>query len=169
MLYNAARLPEDYQMRNRLLSLILCLLAIPAVSQNKTAKKTMASGAPDKALAQKLWDGWGTFNTDTVAPFYAKGDHTFFDVAPLKYSSWDEYASGVKKEFGDYKGAQFTVNDDFQAHPSGDYVWGTSTVKFDMTKTSGKRELGQFRWTVIWHKEGGQWLIVHEHVSMPSE
>jgi ketosteroid isomerase-like protein len=36
-----------------------------------------------------------------------------------------------------------------------------------MTEKSGKRDLGAFRWTVIWQKEGGQWLIVHEHVSAP--
>ena len=27
--------------------------------------------------------------------------------------------------------------------------------------------MGDFRWTVIWQKEDGKWLIVHEHVSAP--
>ena len=27
--------------------------------------------------------------------YYARGPHTFFDIAPLKYSSWEEYEKGV--------------------------------------------------------------------------
>jgi ketosteroid isomerase-like protein len=156
-------------MRYRLLTLFLCLLAIAAASQTKTAKKMMPAGAPDRALMDKIWAGWSTLNPDNVDGFYAKGPHTFFDIAPLKYASWDEYQSGVRKELADYKTATCTVNDDSQVHPAGDTVWGTATVKCDMTRTSGKRELSQFRWTVIWHKEDGKWLIVHEHVSQPIE
>jgi len=36
-----------------------------------------------------------------------------------------------------------------------------------MTQKSGKQEMGAFRWTVVWQKEDGKWLIVHEHVSAP--
>jgi ketosteroid isomerase-like protein len=158
---------RENRMRNRLITLIVCLLAVSAVSQTKSAKKMMAPGAPDRALMEKIWAGWSTLNTDNVAGFYAKGPHTFYDIAPLKYASWNEYADGVKKELGDYKTAACTVNDDSQIHPAGDVVWGSATVKCDMTRSSGKRELSQFRWTVIWQKEGGQWLIVHEHVSSP--
>ena len=165
MLRNA----EGNRMRNRLFILLLCGLAVPTVCQTQAAKKNRAPGAPDKALVQKIWDGWNSLNPDNTAPFYARGQHAFFDVAPLRYSSWDEYASGVKKEFADYKAAKFMVNDDLEIHTAGDYAWGASTVKFDMTRTSGKRELGQFRWTVVWHKQDGQWLIVHEHVSVPAE
>jgi ketosteroid isomerase-like protein len=154
-------------MRNRLITVFLCLLAIATVSQAKSAKKMMAPGSPDRALMDKIWAGWSTLNTDNVAQFYAKGPHTFYDIAPLKYSSWDEYSAGVKKELADYKTAACTVNDDAQIHPAGDTVWATATVKCDMMRTSGKRELSQFRWTVIWQKENGQWLIVHEHVSSP--
>ena len=45
------------------------------------------SGAPDKAHLQKIWDGWSTLDTANVAQFYAAGPHTFFDIAPMKYSS----------------------------------------------------------------------------------
>lgn len=157
-------------MRNRLFTLILCLLAVSAVCQTKEAKKKMMSSeAPNRALMEKIWAGWSTLNTDNVAGFYAKGPHTFYDIAPLKYGSWDEYAAGVKKELSDYKTAACTVNDDSQIHPAGETAWGSATVKCDMTRTSGKVEMSQFRWTVIWQKEGGQWLIVHEHVSQVAE
>jgi ketosteroid isomerase-like protein len=27
--------------------------------------------------------------------------------------------------------------------------------------------MGQFRWTAVFEKQDGKWLIVHEHVSQP--
>ena len=52
----------------------------------------------------------------------------------------------------DYKSAAFTVNDDIQFHPAGDYVWGSATVKSDMTHKSGKRDMATFRWTFCLRK-----------------
>jgi ketosteroid isomerase-like protein len=130
-------------------------------------KKTSMAGAPDKAYLQKIWDGWAALDSSKQAQFYAQGPHVFFDIAPLKYDSWTEYESGVSKVLADYKTAKFTVNDDAQLHPAGEYVWGTATVKQDATMRNGKRELATFRWTVVFAKQEGKWLIVHEHVSAP--
>ena len=150
---------------NRLFfALLICLaLSVPGFSQ-KSAKM---SGAPDKALMQKIWDGWATLDPANTAQFYAKGPHVFFDIAPLKYNSWDEYQQGVKDVIAPYKTAAFTVNDDAQIHPAGQIVWGTATVKSDLVEKSGKHDPGTFRWTVLWQKQGGHWLIVHEHISAP--
>ena len=144
---------------------ILCF-TVPGFAQD-TPKRVAGSGMPDKALMQKIWDGWATLDPANTAQFYAKGPHTFFDIAPLKYNSWDEYQQNVKNVLAGYKAATFTVNEDAQIHSAGQTVWATATVKSDMTEKSGKRDLGAFRWTVIWQKDGGQWLIVHEHVSAP--
>lgn len=146
---------------------LVTILAILSLAATKSASKETKSGAPDKAHLQKIWDGWSTLHPDNVAPFYASGTHTFFDIAPLKYSSWEEYQSGVRKELADYKSAKFTVNDDAELHPAGTYVWGTATVKFEMTHQNGKVDMGNMRWTFVFEKESGKWLIVHEHVSMP--
>jgi ketosteroid isomerase-like protein len=160
----------------RTLAVSLCLLALAlssiAAAPKPTAKKSSAGPAPDKAYLQKIWDGWSTLDTANVSKFYASGPHTFFDIAPLKYGSWDEYQNGVKDELADYKSAKFTVNDDAAIHPHGDLVWATATVKEEMTAKSGKVEMGNFRWTVVFEKQvfenqDGKWLIVHEHVSAP--
>jgi ketosteroid isomerase-like protein len=29
--------------------------------------------------------------------------------------------------------------------------------------------MGNFRWTVVFEKQGGKWLIVHEHISVPMQ
>lgn len=154
----------------RLLTVSLCLLALALsgfAQMKKSPMKKSAGPAPDKAYLQKIWDGWSTLNPDNVAKYYATGPHVFFDIAPLKYNNWEEYAKGAQGLVSAYKSAKFDVNDDAEIHPHGDLVWATATVKEQMTSTAGKVEMGNFRWTVIFENEDGKWLIVHEHVSEP--
>ncbi|MGC2367928.1 MAG: nuclear transport factor 2 family protein [Candidatus Sulfotelmatobacter sp.] len=150
-----------------ILSLFVITLSSIASSPKSSAKKTPVGSTPDKVYMQKIWDGWSTLNPDNVSKFYASGPHTFFDIAPLKYGSWDEYEKGVKGVLTGYKSAKFTVNDDAAIHPHGDLVWGTATIKEEMTTNAGKVEMGNFRWTAVWENQDGKWLIVHEHVSAP--
>jgi ketosteroid isomerase-like protein len=145
----------------------LVLTAVLSFAQAKKPTSKPAGSAPDKAHLQDIWDGWSTLDVSKVADFYASGPHVFFDIAPLKYNSFDEYKEGVVKELADYKTAKFTLNDDVEIHPAGPYTWVTATVKEDATMKSGKREMANFRWTAVFEKQSGKWLIVHEHVSEP--
>ena len=139
-------------------SLMCLLLSVFAVAQ----------AAPDKAYAQKIWDGWAALNPDQQVQYYAKGQHVFFDIAPVKYDSWEAYQKGAKVMLGDYQSAKFHVNDDLAFHKvSGSLYWGTSTVDFEMTNKSGKVEKGTMRWTFVMEKQNGKWIIAHEHVSVP--
>jgi len=149
------------------LTLVCVTLSVAVLAAPKSTE--MKAGAPDKAYMQKIWDGWATLDPKNAAEFYASGPHTFFDIAPLKYSSWDEYQKNVVNVLADYKSAKFTVNDDAALHSAGNYVWGTATVKEEMTHKNGKVDMGNFRWTVVFEKQGGKWLIVHEHISVPAE
>lgn len=158
-------------MHKRSASILLCLLCLTVCLSGQTkksaAKKTAAPPAPDKAYLQKIWDGWSTLDPANTAKFYATGPNTFFDIAPLKYNSWEEYEKGVTGVLAGYKSAKFTVNDDVAIHPEGNIVWATATVNNEMTSKTGKVEMGNFRWTVVFENEDGKWLIVHEHVSAP--
>ena len=147
-----------------LVSVIMLSMLALAASKSETKGRT---AGPDKAYMQKIWDGWSTLDTANVTDFYASGPRVFFDIAPLKYSSWDEYRNHVGKELADYKSAKFTVNDDAELHPAGNYVWGTATIKEDALLRDGKHEMATLRWTVIWEKRDGKWLIVHDHTSEP--
>ncbi len=154
----------------RLITVSLCLLALTLSGFAQTKKSPMKKPtglAPDKAYLQKIWDGWSTLDPANVAKFYAPGAHTFYDIAPLKYSSWDDYEKGVKGVLADYKSAKFVVNDDADIHPHGDLVWATATIKEEMTSKAGKVEMGNFRWTVIFENVDGEWRIVHDHTSEP--
>jgi ketosteroid isomerase-like protein len=145
----------------------MVLSCVVAVVAQKATKPS--AGGVDKAYLQKIWQGWATLDTANVKQFYPQGPHVFFDIAPLKYASWDEYQSGATKELGDFKAAKFTVNDDAQIHKAGDVYWVTSTVAFEMTHKSDKVDMGNFRWTAVLEKRDGKWLIVHEHVSVPMQ
>jgi ketosteroid isomerase-like protein len=148
-----------------ILAVACSTLTSPISAKEMTAGK---AAAPDKAHLQKIWEGWATLDPSNVAQFYASGPHTFFDIAPLKYSSWDEYQKGVRQVLADFQSAKFTVND-AELHPAGNYVWGTATIKEEMTHKNGKVDTGNFRWTVVFAKQGGKWLVVHEHVSVPAQ
>ena len=156
-------------MRKHLLAVFLCLFALilSGAAQTKSPVKKPAGPAPDKAYLQKVWDGWSTMDPANVAKFYATGPHAFFDIAPLKYASWEEYENGVKGVLAGYKSVKFTLNDDVAIHAHGDLVWATATVADQMTTKAGKVEMGNLRWTVVFEYEDGKWLIVHEHVSAP--
>lgn len=158
-------------MQKRLLTVMMCVLAISfaSLAQAKSSKKMAAGPMPDKALMDKIWAGWSTLDPASVAQYYAEGPHTFFDIAPVKYDSWDEYKTGVTKVLANYKSGTCKVNDDAQIHAAGDYVWGTATIATDLVEKSGKHDMATMRWTVIWGKQDGKWLIVHEHVSEPIE
>ena len=145
------------------MTLVLCNLSL---AQKSSAKKGAPSGV-DKAYLQQIWDGWGKLDPSKQAQYYAKGVHTFFDITPLKYAGWDEYQVGVAKALAGYKAADFVVNDDAQSHAAGDVIWGTATVKYDMTTTADKHEMGNMRWTYVFGKQDGKWVLIHEHVSMP--
>jgi ketosteroid isomerase-like protein len=147
------------------LSVLAMLMSVCSAQPKKSAAKS--SGGPDKAYLQKIWDGWAALDPPKQGQYYAQGQHTFFDIAPLKYSSWDEYEKGVVNVLADFKAAKFTVNDDAEIHTAGDQAWGFGTVKEDATMKSGKREMATIRWTFVFEKQDGKWLIVHEHVSEP--
>jgi len=48
-------------------------------------------------------------------------------------------------------------------------TWAVATLKEEAVTATDKHELGTFRWTVIFQKQDGKWLIVHEHTSIPAQ
>ncbi len=143
--------------RNAFALALVCVVLSAAV---------LAQSSPDKAYLQKIWDGWQTLNADNQTQFYAQGPHTFFDIAPVKYNNWDEYKKTVAEDLALYQSATFKINDDVQMHKAGANYWGSCTIDSNMTRKDGKVEKTTFRWTFIFEKQNGKWVIVHEHVSM---
>ena len=152
-----------------ILSAVLLLAMLVALPQAQAAVSGATTKPPDKAYLQRIWSGWDTLDASHQTQFYAQGPHVFFDEAPLKYDSWDQFESGVAKILTSIQSATFTVNDDAQIHPAGSNVmWATATISQNALLKDGSRDKATLRWTVVFVKQNGRWLIVHEHVSRPT-
>jgi ketosteroid isomerase-like protein len=158
-------------MSRNMLAVVL-MLALPVFGQNATPSKTAApaSGPVDKAYLQSIWDSWAANDLDKQGRFYAQGPgHMFFDVAPMKYNSWEEYKAGVAPSLKDSPKVTYTVNDDVQIHPEGKVTWVDGTLDMAGTTQQGEKQTLTLRWTAVFEQQDGRWVIAHEHVSAPAE
>src|SRR5438876_11022005 len=72
-------------------ALVISTFCLPALAQKK--------GADDfNDLIKRYYAAWNTMNPDNASFLYAQdADLVFFDIAPLKYTSWREYRDNFKK------------------------------------------------------------------------
>lgn len=153
---------------------ILCLSTL-TLAQAQPAHKgshqhaMQSAGTFDRSLPQKVWDAWSTLDPSNAAKFYVKEpNHVFYDLSPVKYDGWAAYDAGVRKIFANTKSLTGKVNNDLRIHDhGGPFTWTAATIDLKMADKSGKETNTTARWTAIWEKMGNDWVIVHEHVSVP--
>ena len=153
--------------RSLLLAAVILLLASSVWAQQP---KTRGAKTDFKALVDNYWVVWGTGDVAKAGEMYAKNaDLVFFDLEPLKYIGWGPYSKGVGPNILEkFASVKFTVNDDLKATERGNVAWTSVTVRADGTLKAAGPMKADIRHTVVWEKRGGRWLIVHEHVSVPS-
>jgi ketosteroid isomerase-like protein len=161
-------------MRLQLTSLALgvtLLMAVTASAQYPVgaAQSPPAGADPEiRTTLERLYAAWSDLDPAKTARFYAKDpDLAFFDVAPMKYTGWAEYAAGVPKAFANYRSGKFTLNDDLRVHRHGNQAWATATWRGELTKKAGGIEQVAGRYTAVLEKRGKDWLVLHEHMSVP--
>jgi ketosteroid isomerase-like protein len=140
------------------------VLCLPALAQKR------AKGGDDfDALIKKYYAAWSTLNPDNAAAMYAKdADLVFFDIAPLKYKSWQEYSDNFKKNVApNFSSLTITPGSDLKVTRKGDIALTTLTFHLAAKQKDGTPVEFDGRHTIVWEKRGGQWLIIHEHVSKP--
>ena len=152
--------------------LLLFLIALGIfVSLPVSAQQSSAPARTDfKALVHDYWAVWGTGDVAKASKMYAQdADLVFYDLEPLKYNGWDQYSKGVVPNILDkFASVKFTVNDDLKTTRRGNVAWTSVTVHADGTLKAAGPMAADIRHTAIWENRGGRWLIVHEHVSVPS-
>lgn len=127
--------------------------------------------ATDDATFRKIIDGycaaWSSLNVDNAAKYYAKDkDLVFYDLAPFSYTGWQQYDTGVRKEFIDSTASMtLTAGKDLKVTRRGTIAWITVPIHLDGKTKDGKPMNFQCRYTGIFEKRGKDWLIVHEHIS----
>ena len=93
-----------------------------------------------------------------------------FAQAPGKSSAKNHGEDGRSTKstleiFKTMKSLTIKVNDVAQVHHAGNAAWATAAV--DGGLEDGSRLKIDARWTSLWEKRGNDWLIVHEHFSVP--
>ena len=156
-------------MRRSSLSLAAVLLLFSS-SVWAQSGKAPAARTDFKALVANYWSVWATGDVAKAGELYAKdADLVFYDLEPLKYVGWAQYSKGVGPNVLDkFASVTFTVNDDLKATQRGNVAWTVVTVHADGMLKAGGPMKADIRHTTIWEKRGDRWLIVHEHVSVPS-
>ena len=143
--------------------LLLTTLSLPSLAQKK--------GADDfNDLIKRYYAAWSTLNPDNASFLYAKDANlVFFDIAPLKYSGgWREYRDNFKKNVAPgFSSLTLTPGNDLKVTRRGNMALTTLTFHIAAKQKDGAAMEFDGRHTIVWEKRGGQWLIIHEHVSKP--
>src|SRR5262245_34782514 len=72
------------------IAVLICTLVLCSVAFTQAPSARPTTAKVDKAYLQQIWDGWCKLDPSKQTQYYAKGPRTYFDIAPLKYTSWDE-------------------------------------------------------------------------------
>ena len=143
--------------------LLLTTLSLPALAQKK-------GGDDFNDLIKRYYAAWSTINPDNASFLYAKdADLVFFDIAPLKYSGgWPEYRDNFKKNVApSFSSLTLTPGNDLKVTRRGNIGLTTLTFHIAAKQKDGTAMEFDGRHTIVWEKRGGQWMIIHEHVSKP--
>jgi len=147
------------------LLVVLVLLAgafVPTFAQKK--------GGPDfNRIIKEYYSAWSTLNPDNPAPAYAKdADLVFFDIDPVKYTSWQQYHDNFKNNVAPgFSSLTITPNDDIKITRSGNLAIATLTFRLVAKAKDGSPMEFTGRHTIVFQNRAGRWLIIHEHVSKP--
>lgn len=150
------------------LAFCVCIaLTLPAQTKPSKHKKAASGGLTKEHIQQSL-DAWSTMDPSKIAPFYSQApDNTFYDITPMEYHGWSEWAAGISKFFADFQSFKLSMTEEPKIHNAGDWAWTTYLWHADGVHKDGKSETIDGRDTAVWHKEAGKWVVVHEHASVP--
>jgi len=152
---------------NRRVPLLPIVLILVVGSLLFGQSKTAPASPPDKARLEQVMAAWATMDPSKAAVFYAKDPGlAFYDVAPRSYKGWAEYEKGAREMFKTMRSLSFKMHD-ADVHTAGNVAWATALVDAVVNDKDGKQEKMDARWTTVWEKRGNNWLIVHDHFSVP--
>ncbi len=161
--------PQVFAHPRRSLTVAIAVAALFLTLAVSRAASTTSDDATFRKLTDDYCAAWSSGNVDNAAKFYAKEDNLlFYDVTPFSYHGWKEYVPGVKKALlDDAAEAKLTCGKDLKVTRHGSIAWTTVPMHFYEKTKDGKVIEADLRYTGIWEKRGSQWLLVHEHISVP--
>jgi len=116
--------------------------------------------------------GEAPFNLEDVAYLYKRDDEfVAYDLSPPNagYFGWSAYEEAWYKIMKNYASFYIEGNDDIHVDYRGDAAWTSNSFKVWGKRSDGQEYKAEGRFTLVWVKQNGKWLITHEHVSTPRQ
>ena len=125
----------------------------------------------EEAQIRKRINDWATafHNKDLngVLSFFAPETVAFDIVPPLAYTGRDGYRKQWEKLFASYQGPIEYEIRDLSVTARQTLGFSHSINRISGTSKNGQKIGFWLRMTACWHMIQGEWLIEHEHVSVP--
>lgn len=152
--------------RNLALAFVLGASLIPGIAM---AGPAATAKAEIQALEDQFAAAFNAKDLDGIMKVYAPGPNLFvFDVTPPRqHVGWDDYRKDWQSFLATFKGPIKATVNDLAIFADGSMGYSHSIQHVTGTDMKGKPVEFAVRVTDVYRKIKGQWLIVHEHVSVP--
>lgn len=149
-------------------SLLVMAIALTSLSAGGASAET-ADEAQIRALEGRLIVAVAAKDTDAVMKLYVGDDRIFvFDaIPPRQYVGVAAWRKDIQGFFDIFAGPVKAEISDLSIAASGDMAYSHSIQRFTGKLAKGGAFDTTLRLTDVYRKIDGQWLIVHEHVSVP--
>lgn len=142
------------------------------IAGTASAPSTPFDRVEARRLIDSVYAAWNTLDADAPARFYAKDeDLVFFDPQPPRegYRGWPAFREEIQRNVtGQLRSIDMRVDGDlYQVGRRGDVAWAAFPFRLVAVTNAGARQEIVGRHTIVWERRGGEWLIVHEHPSVP--
>jgi ketosteroid isomerase-like protein len=122
-----------------------------------------------KERIKAIFNNWSDRTVDKNDALYLADDETvLFDVGNLIDIGWSTQKIRLKKDFSTLEKFQIVPNDDVIVNEHGDFAWATCTWWADGKPKSGSSFKLNGRGTFVFVRREGEWLAVHDHMSVPN-
>lgn len=107
-------------------------------------------------------------DADRALKLYKKDDDFMaYDPAPPTggFLGWSDYWDAYHKIFDKYSIVKFDYGDDTRIVRKSDVAWVSTSAVIQGKTREGADFLKEIRGTLVWVKEGADWLVAQEHWS----
>lgn len=106
-------------------------------------------------------------NIEQIMPFYAENIRSFDAIEELQFTGLSQYQAHWQRCLQMCKMTQFEIGQ-LDINQDGDLaVCAFLNQCGGIDEKTGEEQVGWIRGTQVYQKRNGQWLIIHEHFSLP--
>lgn len=131
-----------------------------------------------RALIDGYYNAWSFSDdqaaagaVDRAAQYYATDPDAVFYELNAQYDGWAEFKAQAMPNFmSQFVRTSFTPTSDLRVSRRGPVAWTTVTFRgAGVLRSTGETVHLDGRHTAIWNRRGRNWVIVHEHLSLPRQ